>query len=407
MSTDQIFSLSRIMALLAAFAASDARADDARSSSAPPAATSESEKPLAIFDQIGSRVFDRALESDTQSNVVMSPSSLDTALGMLSLGADGATAELFRKNGIDPLHGSKRNGAELASLSATGITLRSANSAWLRAGLKPRRQFPNAIRAAYDAGVATLDFSKPDAVEKINAWVNAATEEVIPQVVDRLDPETEFALVNTTYFKGKWAQPFDKADTRTSSFTRVDGTKRDVSMMNAWLTMPYADGGSWHAIAIPYSGDRLQMIVATSKDPANSDALKQELIRNRLSETLGQLPMEKRKVALALPRFKINYGADLTAALSTLGLKEAFGAEANYRKITKHTIRRTSLIHRTVVEVTEEGTEAAAASAVVGVRSISPTPRTTFTADHPFFFAIVDKPTGTVIFEGYVADPES
>jgi serine protease inhibitor len=352
-------------------------------------------------------VFGRALESDTQSNVVMSPSSLDAALGMLSLGADGATAKLFRKNGIDPPRGSARNGAELANLSAAGITLRSANSAWLRIGLKPRRQFPNAIRVAYDAGVATLDFSKPDAVEKINAWVNAATEEVIPQVVDRLDPETEFALVNTTYFKGKWAQPFDKADTRAGPFTRVDGTKRDVNMMKAWLNVPYADTGSWHAVAIPYSGDRLQMVVATSKDPANSDALKQELVRSRLSATLGRLAMEERKVALTLPRFKANYGADLTAALSALGLKKAFGAEANYRKITKRTIRRTSVIHRAVVEVTEEGTEAAAASAVVGVRSISPTPRTTFTADHPFFFVIVDKPTGTVIFEGYIADPAS
>jgi serine protease inhibitor len=390
------------MALLATFAASGARAEDVRPSSAPPAATSESEKSLTISDQFGSRLFGRALESDTQSNVVMSPSSLDAALGMLSLGADGATAKLFRKNGIEPFHG-----ARLANLSAAGITLRSANSAWLRAGLKPRRQFPNAIRVAYGAAVATLDFSKPDAIEKINAWVNAATEEVIPKVVDRLDPATEFALVNTTYFKGKWAHPFDKADTRAGPFTRVDGTKRDVSMMNAWLTVPYADTGSWHAVAIPYSGDRLQMIVATSKNPANSDALKQELVRSRLSATLGQLPMEKRKVALTLPRFKANYGADLTAALSALGLENAFGAQANYRKITKHTIRRTSLIHRAVVEVTEEGTEAAAASAVVGVRSISPTPRTTFAADHPFFFAIIDKPTGTVIFEGYIADPET
>jgi serine protease inhibitor len=407
MSTAGIFGLTKIMVLLAAFAASDARAEDYRSPSASPAATSESEKSFAITDQFGSRVFGRVLELDTRSNVVMSPSSLDAALGMLSLGAGGATAKLFRKNGIDPLQGSERNGAKLASLSTAGITLRSANSAWLRAGLKPRRQFPNVIRVAYDASVATLDFSKPDAVEKINAWVNAATEEVIPQVVDKLDPETEFALVNTTYFKGKWAQPFDKADTRTGPFTRVDGTKRDVSMMNAWVTVPYADTGSWHAVMIPYSGDRLEMIVATSKDVANSDALKQELVKSPLSATLAQLPMEKRKVALTLPRFKANYGGDLTAAVSALGLKKAFSEQANYRKITKHTIRRTSVIHRAVVEVTEEGTEGAAASAVVGVRSINPVPRTAFTADHPFFFAIVDKSTGMVIFEGYVADPES
>jgi serine protease inhibitor len=407
MSTARIFGLPKIIALLAAFTASDARAEDARSPSAPPAATSESEKPLAISDQIGSRVFGRALDSDTQSNVVLSPSSLDAALGMLSLGADGETAKLFRENGIDPLHGTERNGGELANLSTAGITLRSANSAWLQVGLKPRRRFPNAIRVAYDAEVAALDFSKPDAVEKINAWVNVATEEVIPRVLDRLNPETEFALVNTTYFKGKWAQPFNKTDTKAGPFKRIDGTTRDVSMMNALLTVPYADTGSWHAVAIPYIGDRLQMIVATSKDPANSDALKQELVRSRLSATLGQLPMEKRKVALMLPRFKATYGADLTAALSALGLQKAFDEQANYRNITKHAIQHTSVIHRAVVEVSEEGTEAAAGSAVVATRSINPTPPTTFTADHPFFFAIVDKPTGTVIFEGYVTDPES
>lgn len=363
--------------------------------------------PLTISDQFESRVFGRALEADTQSNIVMSPFSLDAALGMLSLGADGATAQLFRDNGIDPRHGSEWNDAKLASLSTAGITLRSANSAWLRAGLRPCRQFPDAIRDAYRASVATLDFSKPDAAEKINAWVNAATQEVIPQVVDRLDPATEFALVNTTYFKGKWAEPFDKADTRAGPFTRIDGTKRDVSMMNARLTVPYADAGSWHAVAIPYSGDRLQMIVATSKDPANSAALKQELVRSGLSAIIRQLTMEKRKVALTLPRFKANYGADLTDTVSETGLKDAFNEQANYRKITKYTIRRVSLIHRAVVEVTEEGTEAAAASAVVGMRSINVTPWTVFAADHPFFFAIVDKPTGAVIFEGYIADPES
>jgi serpin B len=337
----------------------------------------------------------------------MSPSSLEAALGMLSLGADSETAQLFRDNGIDPRRGSESNGAELASLSTAGITLRSANSAWLQEGLRPSSEFPDAIRDAYRASVATLDFSKPDASEKINAWVSAATEEVIPQVVDRLDPATEFALVNAIYFKGKWAQPFDKADTRAGPFMRVDGTKRDVSMMNALLTVPYADVGSWHAIAIPYSGDRLQMIVATSKDPGNSAALKQELVRSRLSAMLGQLPMEKHKVAVTLPRFKANYGADLGEAVAEIGLKKAFGEQANYSKITKHTIRRILVIHRAVVDVTEEGTEAAAASAVVSVRSINPTPRTVFAADHPFLFAIVDKLTGTVIFEGYVADPES
>lgn len=407
MSPSRIFGLSIAVVLLTALAAISAEAEEGPPTSAPPVTNSESQKSLAISDQFGSKVFGHALGSETQSAIVVSPSSLDAALGMLSLGADGATARLFRTHGIVPLPASEQNGAKLTNLSVAGITLRSANSAWLRAGLKLRRQFPNAIRRAYDAVIATLDFSKPEAAEKINAWVNSATEEVIPQVVDRLDPATEFALVNTTYFKGKWAEPFNKGDTKAGSFTRADGTKRDVSMMNAWLTVPYAEAGAWHAVAIPYDGDRLQMIVATSKDPANSDALKQELVNGSLSTTLGQLHMEKRKVALKLPRFKAEYGADLTATLSALGLKEAFGAQANYRKITRHNIRQTSVIHRAVVEVTEEGTEAAAASAVVAVRSINTTPVTTFAADHPFFFAIVDKPTGTVVFEGYVADPAS
>src|SRR5215467_5435056 len=243
--------------------------------------------------QYGLKVFDHVLGSAREPAVIMSPYSLTSALDMLALGADGATARLFRQQGITRPH---RRGQDtyrsLTSGSNAGPTLRIANSAWLRPHAKPRPRFVKAIRRSYDAGITTLDFSRPDAAGKINAWVNSATQEMIPQVVDSIDPTTQFALINTVYFKGKWVTPFAKADTKESPFTRLDGTKHNVPMMNATRSVSYAERPNWHAIALPYGGERFQMVVATSKEPTKAAEFKQEAAKSEFLQALGQLKMQ-------------------------------------------------------------------------------------------------------------------
>jgi serine protease inhibitor len=353
--------------------------------------------------QYGIKVFNRVLSTAPGPAVVVSPYSLNAALGMLALGAEGATARLFRQQGITP-HRSGPSPSPAAG-SKADVTLQIANSAWLRTRSKPRPSFARSIRRAFGAKIATVDFSRPEAARRINAWVSAATQKVIPQVVDTLDPMTQFALVNTVYFKGKWASPFDKADTKTTAFARLDGTKRDVAMMNATRTLSYAETPLWHAVTIPYAGNRFAMVVATSKDASMSAAFKQEAAKQEFFQVLLKQASRETELALRLPRFKAEYGADLTPVLADLGLKRALGLEANYRRITTSPVRAIAVVHRAVVDVAEEGTEAAAATAVIGVRGIRQGPSITFAADHPFYFAITDTVTGTALFVGYVADP--
>jgi serpin B len=293
----------------------------------------------------------------------------------------------------------------LRDASTADLTVNIANSIWLKPKAQPWPAFVMAARTVYDAGVTNVDFSKAETVELVNAWVKSKTHDVIPSVVDRLDPRSEFLLVNTTYFKAKWASRFDASATRDAPFTRIDGTKRDVPMMNASLPLEYTAADQWHAVKIAYQGNRFEMRVLTAKEPDGSDYLKSRLGATGALKALATSKFDVQDVNLSLPRFRTEYGVDLTAPLNRLGLAAAFGRAANYRGITKSALLGASAIQRTVVEVTEDGTQAAAATAVGPTRSLETPEPIAFAANRPFFFGIFDKETGTMLFFGYVADP--
>jgi serpin B len=360
----------------------------------------------------GSKVLDNLVGAPAAANVVFSPYGLSSALDILTLGAAGTTQKLLlERRGQRPGDPSSRSVVNLRKLlmsaATADVTLRIADSVWLKAGADPNNAFDMAAHAGFDARVESIDFTKPDAADTINKWVNTATQELIPRVVDRLEPQTEFVLINAIYFKGKWALPFEKDETKPAPFTRTDGSKHQVPMMHQVAKLPYAEADNWHAVSVPYQGDRFRMIVMTAKDPANSAAVRGELGAKGFIRALDGLALSKRDVTLSLPRFRAESGSDLTGVLSSseIGLGPVFGAEADFRHLTSVKIRATSVIQRAMVELAEEGTEAAAATGVLATRSADQTPQAIFAADRPFAFAIVDSMTGTVLFMGYVADP--
>jgi serine protease inhibitor len=357
-------------------------------------------------NRFGMTVFNGLLSSGGRPALVMSPYSLGAALDMLALGAEGKTATLLKERGGQP-GASGEDGAKLyrslAGASSDDVVLRLANSVWLRPNAEPLQAYISAALGAFDAQVKTIDFVQAASADKINAWVKAATRGVIPSVVDELDPQTEFMLINTTYFKGKWAVPFDAAHTGPAPFTRADGSKHDVPMMNAALSLQYADGPQWHAVMIPYRGERFEMMVMTTKDPTDSSDVRAEAGSSEFTAALETINWRPRDVVLRLPRFRAEFGADLTPLLMRLGLSAALGPHADYRGITKEPLGAITVLQRALVEVTEEGTEAAAATAVTATRSIAQ--HLEFSADRPFFFGIIDKQMGTVLFVGHIADP--
>ncbi len=357
-------------------------------------------------NRFGITVFNGLLSSGSRQALVMSPYSLGAALDMLALGAEGKTATMLKERGGEP-GASGEDAAKLyrslAGASSDDVILRLANSVWLRPNAEPLQGYISAALGAFDAQVKTIDFGQQASANKINAWVKGATQDVIPSVVDELNPQTEFMLINTTYFKGKWAVPFDAAHTGPAPFTRADGSKHDVPMMNAALSLQYADGPQWHAVMIPYRGERFEMIVMTAKDPISSSDVRAELGGSEFMAALETINWRTREVVLRLPRFRAEFGADLTPLLMKLGLSGALGPNADYRGITKEPLGAMTVLQRALVEVTEEGTEAAAATTVTATRSIGQ--HLAFSADRPFFFAIIDKQTGTVLFVGHIADP--
>jgi serine protease inhibitor len=373
-------------------------------------ATIENLRVARPFNTFGMKVFDRML-AGANANVLLSPYSLGAALEMLTLGAEGQTAKVLKgRAGKTPdaamsTEDQVKLQRALAAASSGDLTLRLANSAWLQAKAELRPTFTAAIRETYDAQSKTVDFAVAATGDEINAWVKGATQDAIPKIVDGIDPRTEFMLINATLFKGKWAVPFDAAGTKGEPFTRADGSKHDVPMMNAALKLRYAATPRWHAVAIPYVGSRFEMLVITAQNPAKTQAVRRELSRRNFIQALDGVRMEERDVILKLPRFKAEFGTDLTPVMARLGLGAAFGPGADYRGITPAPLHGLTLIQRAMVDVNEQGTEAAAVTAVTATRSLEAVVPVTFAADRPFVFGIIDSVTGAVLFVGYVADP--
>jgi serine protease inhibitor len=363
----------------------------------------------AAANDFGAKLFDRLLGAAASQSVVLSPFSLDTALDMLTLGAKGDTAARLNKS--LPTGRSVKTVMELQKSLAAGqsesVIFKSANALWLKQKAAAQPSYTAAMQSVFGASVESANFSDPETVKKVNAWVKENTQNLIPQIIDRLDARSEFVLVNTIYFKGKWANPFDKANTKPAAFTRHDGSQHEVPTMNTSAQLAYTETPQWHAVKIPYGGDRFAMIVATSRGEAKGSDVRRALGSADLFKTIAGAQWQDREVNLALPRFRAEFGADLTEALSRQGLAAVFGPKANFGQMTDASVRATSIIQRALVDVTEEGTEAAAATAVAATRSLDGPEPVNFAADRPFVFAIVDQKTGTALFVGHIADPAS
>ena len=222
--------------------------------------------------------------------------------------------------------------------------------------------------------------------------------------VDRLEPTTRFVLTNAVYFKGTWLTAFDPAKTQPAPFTTVSGAVRQVPMMESSLPVRYAQTDGIHAIWLPYQGERVQMLIVAPSEQAHVDSVKHALQKIPLAELVRSLDggQSKMIVRVKVPRFTMQFAADVSSILTQHGLAQPFSAAADYRAIGsgQGTI---SVLHRAVLEVNESGTTAAATTAVTSDRALAGEPPT-FSADKPFLVAIIDRATDATLFAGYMAD---
>ncbi|MBE0540220.1 MAG: serpin family protein [Verrucomicrobia bacterium] len=354
----------------------------------------------------------------SEGNLFFSPHSLSAALAMTYTGARGQTEEEMAKTLHFNLPPSKLPAAfgaldrRLAEIgSEKQVALKVANSLWAQSDYSFTESFLNLNRRHFGAEVALVDFARQteSTRRQINSWVAGKTADKITEVVAPgvLSPMTRLVLCNAIYFKGDWARRFDPSATKEADFYAAHQRIVKVPLMYQRLNLKgreLKDGLS--LFELPYQGGALSMIVLLPKAKDGLGALESRLTQENLDRWLAELAQSREaKAQVFLPRFKLSSLFALEKTLAEMGMASAFGAGADFSGMTgKRDLAISAVAHQAVVEVNEQGTEAAAATAVF-VERTSISPMQVFRADHPFMFLIRENQTGSMLFLGRVMDP--
>jgi len=343
-----------------------------------------------------------------KGNVVISPYGAFSVLSMLANGADGSTrSELLRvlkvSTSLDDLNHS--NAANLDILnSETKVQLKIANAIFVDNDFPLLHTFLQSMKESYKSEVANLNFADPASVKTINTWVSEKTQARIPTLIDRLRQGDCAVLINAVYFKGSWARPFDKKDTTDGAFHLEDGTVKTVSMMNHEAGFSYYKGPEFQAVSLPYKGTESLIVLLPNPDKKAADICRE--MNEKSWHTIFD-GFQDRDIALKLPRFRVNFSLELKSILERMGMTNSFNPRtANFKALSKQPAYVGRAIQKTFIDVNEEGTEAAAATAVVMVAAtaIRPAPLE-FKVDRPFVIALKENKTGSLLFFGLIAEP--
>jgi serpin B len=355
-------------------------------------------------------------------NLFYSPYSISLALAMTYAGARGETEQQMAQALGFVLPQNRLHRAfshltkELASRSEgasgkdeNGFELNIANAVWGQEGYQFLADFLDILDANHGAGMRTLDFaSDPEQARlTINAWASDETEGRIEDLVppDAIDPLTRLVLTNAIYFNAAWNQPFSPEATANGPFHLLDGDQTTVSMMRQSEHFDYAAGDGYQAIQLPYDGYQTSMVILL---PAQGEfGAFEGMLDAGVADSILQ-DLEPKQVSLSMPRFEYDSDFSLEETLAAMGMPDAFTSAADFSGMTgNRELFISEVIHKAFVSVDEEGTEAAAATAVMMPLSAAPEEPIVFTADRPFVFLIRDNLTGAILFVGRVVNPGS
>ena len=335
-------------------------------------------------------------------NFFFSPYSIISAFGMAYAGAKGDTAkEIESALGVNQgIHESL--GGLTRDLDGSGY-VSSANRVWVKSGLKLRKDYTDILRLNYDSRVKQLDMKHKteESRQEINDWVSMKTHDRIQNLLQSLDPETRMVITNAVYFSAEWANKFRKSATEPEKFDTGEGNYVEVPMMKQRRDYMYCEFDGIKVVMLPYKGHRLSMI-AVLPPKENPDALK--YVDAAMLEQWRDA-MTVHDVDLWLPKFRTEKRYDLKSVFEALGVRLAFTNEADFSGMTSdEPLKADGVIHQTFIQVDEERTEAAAATAIpmmLGSAMPMKKPFAVFHADRPFMYFIVDNESGAVLFMGY------
>jgi serpin B len=364
--------------------------------------------------QFGFNLFDEIRKIEQDKNIFISPLSISIALAMTLNGASGETEQAMTNTlhlqqlGSESINTGYAGLRQALQVADPKVTLAIANSLWARQDVPFKQDFLQRNTQFFGAEVSTLDFTDPDTLPTINQWVNTNTNGKITKILDEINPDMVLFLINAIYFKGTWQTEFDPSRTRDGTFYLATGAEKQIPMMTRTGDYLYSENheAKFQAISLPYGDGRMSMYIFLPYPESDINTFLAGLNTENWERWVSQF--REQEVFLSMPKFKLEYEKTLNNPLQSLGMGIAFApGAADFSQMADLEVLGRNLyigevLHKAVVEVNEEGTEAAAVTSV-GIRTTSAPPA--FIANRPFFFAIRDNETQTVLFMGTVVDP--
>lgn len=354
------------------------------------------------------------LATKSNGNVVISPFSAYAALSMALNGAAGSTCEhMARVLGVtaDTIKSlNERNKAILASAanSDNKVQLEIGNAIFSDINTPFKESFKSLCKQFYDAEIKNVSFDNPGTTDSINNWCKSKTHGKIPTIVSKLSRDEKMVILNAVYFKGTWASPFKKILTQDDEFTTLAGKQTSIKMMHQLEHLLYLDNAHFQAVAIPYKSNRQNLYVFLPNKQTKWPLFLAEFTQTNWNQWMTKF--SNAQVDLSLPRFTVKFSQDLCASLKEIGMAEAFNpSQANFSNMIappgKAWISR--VLQKTYIDVNEQGTEAAAATAVmIGAMAMyKEPPPIEFRVDRPFVLALVDNNSKEILFLGSILQP--
>ena len=365
---------------------------------------------ISTNNDFGLELFQEIIDNDDSPNIMISPASVSLALGMAYNGAETTTKDAFDEMfDYGDLTREEVNKISLDLITtlvtnSKGNLLEIANGIWYREGFPVKDTFLSVNQTYYDAEVRAMDFSKATALEEINDWVSDQTHEKITKILEQIDPQTMMILVNALYFNCVWEYEFDKKETESKPFYKEDGSKyADVDMMHIENTYNFLKKDEFKAVEMPYKNGKFSMHLLLPEDGYTvSDII--EMMNDESWNEWTEAYTEIEDVNITMPKFKFAFDRSIGPDLIAMGLGPAFTDTADFSGISEIALMISKVIHKTYIDVNEEGTEAAAVTAVVFDLTTA-APDYNMYIDRPFLFAITENSSKSIIFIGKVTEP--
>ncbi len=369
----------------------------------------KSTKIVEANNEFAFSIFKEIAKEETKANYMISPVSASLALGMVCNGAKNETLNAFNQafnygdaslNEINTVNQSIINHL---TENTFGSTFSIANSLWIDNRFPVKEEFIKLNKRFYNAEVQNLDFKNSNSVNIINNWVSDKTQEKIPTIIEDIPSNMVMYAINALYFKSDWKYTFDKKNNTLEPFYIDLQSLKETEMMNMSEDLLYLENNFFSSVLLPYKNDKYNMVLLLPNINKSIKEVISVLDEKQWKQWLNQYTKER--VSLSLPKFSFSYEKMFNKALKNMGLGIAFTDRADFSGISNTATQISFVLQKTYIEVNEQGTEAAAATAVgIGTTSIGLDYK--LVLNRPFLFLITEKTTQAISFIGKIGSPE-